>query len=69
MSDTDTEEDSRGIFCQNCSPTTRKLGYYVTFIIGLLSFGYGIISMFLSFGSPSYTLLVGGYIILLCLYG
>ncbi len=38
------EEDSGGIFCQNCSPTTRKLGYYATFLVGLLVFGIGIIS-------------------------
>ena len=39
-----TEEDSGGIFCQNCSPTTRKLGYYATFFVGLLVFGIGIIN-------------------------
>ena len=66
MSDTDTEEDSGGIFCQNCSPTTRKLGYYVTFVIGLIAFAVGIFSMIFSFGGPPYTLLIGGYTILLC---
>ena len=67
MSDTDTDtgEDSGGIFCQNCSPTTRKLGYYITFLIGLIIFGYGILSMILPTGAP-YALLVGGYTILLC---
>ena len=39
-----TEEDSGGIFCQNCSPTTRKLGYYATFFVGLLVFAIGIIN-------------------------
>ena len=39
------EEDSGGIFCQNCSPTTRKLGYYVTFLVGLLIFLFGIINL------------------------
>ena len=41
------EEDSGGIFCQNCSPTTRKLGYYLTFLLGLLVFGFGIINCIL----------------------
>ena len=66
MSETETEEDSGGIFCQNCSPTTRKLGYYITFLVGLIVFGYGIINMLFAFSGPAYTLLIGGYIILLC---
>ena len=66
MSETETEEDSGGIFCQNCSPTTRKLGYYITFLIGLIIFGYGIICMLFAFSGPAYTLLIGGYTILLC---
>ena len=45
MSEGETpEEDSGGIFCQNCSPTTRKLGYYATFLVGLIVFGFGIIN-------------------------
>ena len=45
MSEGETpEEDSGGIFCQNCSPTTRKLGYYATFFVGLLVFAIGIIN-------------------------
>ena len=66
MSETETEEDSGGIFCQNCSPTTRKLGYYITFLIGIIVFGYGIISMIIPSSGPAYTLLIGGYTILLC---
>ncbi len=66
MSDTDTEEDSGGIFCQNCSPTTRKLGYFLTFFIGLVIFGYGIICLIWPTSGPAYTLLFGGYTILLC---
>ena len=65
MSETEAEEDSGGIFCQNCSPTTRKLGYYITFLIGLIIFGYGIICMLFAFSGPAYTLLIGGYTILL----
>ena len=66
MSDTDEGEDSGGIFCQNCSPTTRKLGYYATFFVGLIVFGLGIINTIFSLGFLSYYLIIGGYIILLC---
>ena len=66
MSETDTEEDSGGIFCQSCSPTTRKLGYFITFFIGLLIFGYGVLCLIWPDTGPAYTLLVGGYTILFC---
>ena len=65
MSDTDSE-DSGGIFCQNCSPTTRKLGYWITFLLGFIIFGFGIINMIFALGFLSWYLVIGGYTILLC---
>ena len=56
------EEDSGGIFCQNCSPTTRKLGYYATFLVGLLVFIIGIINLIT--GNPLF-MIVGSLGILL----
>ena len=47
MSDQETnEEDSGGIFCQNCTPGQRKWGYYITFLLGALVFVFGIIDVF-----------------------
>ena len=66
MSETETsptEEDSGGIFCQNCSPSTRKFGYYLTFLIGLIVFGFGVVQMIFN---DVLFLIVGGFIILLC---
>ena len=56
------EEDSGGIFCQNCSPTTRKLGYYGTFLVGLLVFIIGIINLI---GGDPLFMIVGSLGILL----
>ena len=55
-------EDSGGIFCQNCTPTQRKWGYYITFLLGALVFGLGLISMF---GGDNMFLIGGSLIILL----
>ena len=56
------DEDSGGIFCQNCTPTQRKWGYYITFAVGALVFGLGLIGMF---GGENIYLIGGSVIILL----
>ena len=64
MSDTETsEEDDGGIFCQSCSPTTRKCGYFLTFLVGLVGFVWGIIQ---SLTNEVWILIVSSIIILLC---
>ena len=64
MSDTETsEEDDGGIFCQSCSPTTRKCGYYITFLVGLVGFAFGFID---SFTGHSWIAIIASFIILLC---
>ena len=64
MSEGETlDEDSGGIFCQNCSPTTRKLGYYATFLVGLVVFVFGIINWLTG---NIWFLIAGSLIILLC---
>ena len=64
MSDTtQEEEDDGGIFCQGCSPTTRKIGYYLTFILGIIIFVLGIID---TFGGDVAWLIVGSLIMLIC---
>ena len=54
--------DTGGLFCQSCSPTTRKLGYYITFAIGFFIFIYGIISLL---GSNIWFLIIGCFVVLL----
>ena len=64
MSDQETnEEDSGGIFCQNCTPGQRKWGYYITFLLGALVFVFGIIDVF---RNDNLFLIVGSSIVLLC---
>ena len=64
MSDTETsEEDDGGIFCQGCSPTLRKMGYYLTFILGVILFGVGIVD---TLGGTVAWLIVGSLIMLFC---
>ena len=63
MSDSPSDEDDGGIFCQSCSPTTRKCGYYITFIIGFIGFIFG---AFVSFGGEEAVLIISCIIILLC---
>ena len=43
----DQQGEDGGIFCQNCHPTTRKIGYYLQFFAGIVAFGFGIIFLFL----------------------
>ena len=63
MSDAPSEDDDGGIFCQNCSPTTRKVGYYLTFIVGFIAFFIGLI---MSFTGTVWVEVVGSLVILLC---
>ena len=39
----DQQEEDGGIFCKNCSPMTRKIGYYIQFLAGIGLFAFGII--------------------------
>ncbi len=59
---TAAESEDTGIFCQKCSPSTRKIGYYLTFGFGFIVFGIGIIMMVTL---SSYLLVAGSLIILL----
>ena len=61
--ETTTDEDDGGIFCQNCSPTVRKMGYFATFLLGLILFVVGIIDVF---GGDVAWIIVGSLIILFC---
>ena len=63
MSDTDSPEndDDGGIFCQSCSPTTRKIWYILSFIVGLICFVIGIIQVI----TGSVWLLIAGSIVIL----
>ena len=53
--------------CQNCTPAQRKIGYYITFLIGLILFVLGIINslglLFMEETSALY--LAGGGIIII----
>ena len=66
MSDVPTstdDEDDGGIFCQSCSPATRKCGYYLTFFVGLVLFVIGFIE---SIGGQVAWIVIGSLIILFC---
>ena len=65
MSDTDSPEndDDGGIFCQSCSPTTRKVGYILTFAIGWIGFLIGII---MALFNTVWLLIVSSVLILFC---
>ena len=43
--ETKKEEEDGGIFCPNLSPFVKKLGYYLTFLVGIVVFIVGIISL------------------------
>ena len=57
------EDDDGGLFCQNCSPTLRKAGYYITFIIGVILFIIGFVATFL--GNLGFVI-AGTILILFC---
>ena len=65
MSDTEykSEDDDGGIFCQCCSPTARKIGYFLTFAIGVIAFVIGIIKVI---GGNVAWLIVGSLLMLFC---
>ena len=63
MSDSPSEDDDGGIFCQSCSPTTRKCGYYLTFFVGFVGFIFG---AFVSFGGEVAVLIISCLVILFC---
>ena len=41
----DEQGEDGGIFCQSCSPVTRKIGYYVQFLGGIVIFVIGIFNL------------------------
>ena len=41
----DENGEDGGIFCQNCSPTTRKIGYYLTILAGIVLYVFGIFNL------------------------
>ena len=57
------EDDDGGLFCQSCSHTVRKIGYYLTFIVGAILFIIGFISTF--FGNLG-LVIAGTVLILFC---
>ena len=66
MSDTNVsqdEDDDGGLFCQSCSPVVRKIGYYLTFIVGAILFIIGFVSIFV--GSLGFVI-AGTILILFC---
>ena len=63
MSDSASEDDDGGIFCQSCSPTTRKIGYYLTFILGAIGL---IVGFVLAFFNTSWVVIIGSFLIMLC---
>ena len=60
--DNNANEDT-GVFCQNCSPTTRKVGYYLTFAVGFILFVFGVILIATLTVTP---LICGSLIIIFC---
>ena len=56
------EEEDTGLFCRNCSAATRKLGYYLTVLAGVVFFILGIFSLF---GASVYLLIMGSLLFVL----
>ena len=68
MSDTNAttnqdEDDDGGLFCQSCSPVVRKIGYYLTFLVGAILFIVGFIAIFVGNLGLS---IAGTVLILIC---
>ena len=57
------KDDKGGIFCQKCSPVTRKVGYYATFLVGAILFVLGIVNLI---GFNIYFLVGGSLLLILC---
>ena len=65
MSDQESsgEGDGKGMCCKNCSSTTTKCGYYITFLVGLIVFVYGFIQLITA---DVLFLIIGSLLILCC---
>ena len=61
-----TENSDDGIFCTSCSPDCRAVGYYLTFAVGLILFGVGILLIIMLVQDTGLGLLIGGSFIVLC---
>ena len=57
------EGDGKGMCCKNCSSTTTKCGYYITFLVGLIVFVYGFIQLLTA---DVLFLIIGSLLILCC---
>ena len=58
---TASAEEDTGLFCRNCSPLTRKLGYWFTLAVGVIAYVLGIVNLI----SFSYTFLIAGSVIII----
>ena len=55
-------EEDTGIFCRSCSPLVRKIGYWLSFLGGVILFVIGVINIIT--GSPYFSI-VGSVVMLL----
>ena len=65
-SESNSESEDDGIFCRSCSPQTRKVGYFITFIIGMIMFGIGVILTLLTTKEGVALLIIGSIVVLFC---
>ena len=65
-SESNSESEDDGIFCRSCSPQTRKVGYFITFIIGMIMFGIGVILTVFMIDGGVPLLIVGSIVVLFC---
>ena len=65
-SESNSESEDDGIFCRSCSPQTRKVGYFITFIIGMIMFGIGVILTIILSSSGVALLIIGSIVVLFC---
>ena len=59
-------DENVGICCRTCTPLQRKIGYYVTFLVGIIVFVLGILNSFgflLGSTGAAFYLAAGGLII------
>ena len=61
--ETTAEGDGKGMCYKNCSSTTTKYGYYLTFVAVLVIFAVGIADLF---QGNVYFLIIGSLVILCC---
>ena len=55
------DDELDGIFCRSLSPLTRKIGYYLTYLVGFVVFIVGLIDIFTGSVVP---LIIGSVLIL-----